>query len=119
MARIDHAREVREVVLRHFAAAADPNVVITRSMPIDELDLDSLDVLDITSRIQDELAVDLPYQTLMNRATVGEVIDALDDWLFGDRSTAPEGPPKPRLPQPIRLDGAGPSAAEYVNDGRT
>lgn len=74
-------REVRAAVAR---VAGVPASQIVREHTLDELGMDSLDLLDLAVEIEETCEVDVPDEAPETWATVGQVID----WVSAHRRIA-------------------------------
>ena len=138
MASVDHAWDVRSRVLAQLAGLLAPDIEVERSTRLEELDVDSVDLVELLNGLESEFDIELPHEGFAGAEIVGDVIDLVDRALELDaesraaRAAEPAAPvralaesglvrwagAKPAPPTPVRLEGEGPSAADYVAEGR-
>jgi NADP-dependent 3-hydroxy acid dehydrogenase YdfG/acyl carrier protein len=77
--------------------------------PLIEVGLDSLAATEFRAALRSELDVDIPFGRLLEGATLGDIVRAIDERLDGDRPAARTPPtpirdnPAPRAARPVRL----------------
>ena len=101
---------VQQVVIKHLhrlipETAAAP---VRLDAPLNELGVDSLDLLDVTSHAMMELGVKLPRSEVSGIKRLQDIIDALDR-AQNNPETSAQWPPRAPLRRPSR-PYAGPAA---------
>jgi acyl carrier protein len=72
---VDHILEVIQSEIQ------DQTLKITLDMPIDRQSIDSIDVVNILFRLEDEYKVTIDLDTTANPETVGDLINALIEFI--------------------------------------
>ena len=74
------ADRVRKIVLDHFAMVRgiDPARVVPAAHLVNDLDADSLDIIEIVCSIEEQFGREIPEDEMERLVTVGDVIALID-----------------------------------------
>jgi acyl carrier protein len=131
------ARDIEEYLLLEIERLFGEEREITRATRLDELGLDSLRLVELDQIIEERFGVTRtflrgPLTDVLAGRTLGDLIDSLyweeQSWAGAEAPQQLDALRKlgrlrwtgstPPLPRTVKLSGSGPSAADYVIEGR-
>ena len=69
--------ELEQAMLTLIAEQIQSSVPLTRETPIETLDIDSLDMVEIAQTVYDDFGIRIDAQAVHEAVTVGDVLDAV------------------------------------------
>ena len=69
--------KVRDIICEQFEA--DPDAVTPETLLAEDLDADSLDMVDLVMTFEDEFQIEVPEEELARIKTVGDIVQYIEE----------------------------------------